>query len=69
MANKKTEEKENIWEMVLEMKGIINAALQDAEKFDNGNKSAGTRGRKMMQEIKKKAQEVRVAVQYTKHLM
>ena len=39
----------------------------DLEKFDNGNKSAGTRIRKAMQEIKLLAQQVRVKVQDIKN--
>tara|TARA_Y100000114_G_C11638002_1_gene267781 strand:- start:208 stop:387 length:180 start_codon:yes stop_codon:yes gene_type:complete len=39
----------------------------DLEKFDNGNKSAGTRIRKAMQEIKLLAQQIRVKVQDIKN--
>ena len=43
-------------------------AEQDMEKFyEKGNKSAGTRIRKAMQELKKLAQEVRQDVQDTKN--
>ena len=35
-------------------------------KFENGNKSAGTRARKSLQNIKKLAQDVRVAIQEQK---
>lgn len=54
-------------EKINEMVEIINAAMIDAEKFDKGNNAAGTRVRKAMQEIKTKAQEVRVAVSETKN--
>jgi hypothetical protein len=36
------------------------------EKFERGNKSAGTRARKHLQNIKKLAQEVRVEIQSKK---
>ena len=42
-------------------------ALQDAEKFTNGNNSAGTRVRKAMQNIKNLAQQVRLEVQSQKN--
>jgi hypothetical protein len=45
----------------------VNAAAQDAAKFyEKGNKAAGTRLRKHMQEIKRIAQEIRVEVQNKK---
>ena len=34
-------------------------AIPDAEKFDSGNKAAGTRIRKLMQSCKVRAQELR----------
>jgi hydrogenase maturation factor len=37
------------------------------EKFDRGNKSAGTRARKCLQNIKKIAQEVRTEIQERKN--
>lgn len=37
------------------------------EKFTQGNKSAGTRARKALQEIKKQAQELRVEIQTQKN--
>jgi hypothetical protein len=36
------------------------------EKFERGNKSAGTRARKHLQEVKKIAQEIRVEIQNKK---
>ena len=36
------------------------------EKFENGNKSAGTRARKSLQNIKKLAQDLRIAIQEQK---
>jgi hypothetical protein len=41
---------------------LIEAAAEDVRKADGGNKAAGTRVRKSMQEIKQAAQNVRVAV-------
>jgi len=48
------------------MKEILEGCSEDIEKFDRGNKSAGTRIRKAMQDIKKQAQEVRQAVLKTR---
>ena len=42
-------------------------AINDAEKFDMGNNSAGTRVRKAMQNIKSLAQNVRLEVQAQKN--
>ena len=42
-------------------------AINDAEKFDMGNNSAGTRVRKAMQNIKSLAQNVRLEVQVQKN--
>jgi hypothetical protein len=36
------------------------------EKFEHGNKSAGTRARKSLQNIKKIAQEIRIEIQEAK---
>jgi len=43
------------------------AAAKDSVKFVDGNKSAGTRIRKCMQNIKSLAQKVRVEVQEQKN--
>lgn len=48
------------------MKTLISTAV-DMEKFAQGNKSAGTRIRQAMQEIKTLAQDVRVEVQSIKN--
>ena len=48
------------------MKTLISTAV-DMEKFAQGNKSAGTRIRQAMQEIKTLAQDVRVEVQAIKN--
>jgi len=46
-----------------ELLNLVEQVKNDAEKFFNkGNKAAGTRLRKSMQEIKRLAQEVRLQV-------
>jgi hypothetical protein len=45
-----------------ELRRMIDDALDDVQKADGGNKAAGTRVRKKMQEIKNQAQEVRKQV-------
>jgi len=42
------------------LKEIVASAEDDVAKVDRGNKAAGTRVRKTMQEIKGAAQEVRI---------
>ncbi len=44
------------------LKEIVTNCVNDIDKFEKGNKAAGTRIRKTMQEIKAQAQEVRQAV-------
>jgi len=39
---------------------------QEYEKFERGNKSAGTRARKSLQNIKKLSQDIRVKIQDAK---
>ena len=46
---------------------VLNSVQSDVDKFRGGNKSAGTRVRKAMQEIKTLAQEVRTQVQLIKN--
>lgn len=48
--------------MVEEMKDALDTALADAEKVDAGNKSAGTRLRKVMQDVRTSCVDVRKAV-------
>lgn len=50
-----------------EMMQTLIATAVDVEKFQQGNKSAGTRVRKAMQDIKNLAQEVRIEVQEIKN--
>ena len=58
--NEIKEDLENILDQLQE-------AILDAEKFDQGNNSAGTRVRKAMQNIKSLAQSVRLEVQAQKN--
>jgi hypothetical protein len=51
-----------------ELKGIVDAIESDVDKFQNkGNKAAGTRVRKAMQDVKRLAQAVRVDIQAQKN--
>jgi len=59
----------NLEELLDEMQNEMHSAHEDLEKFNSGNKSAGTRVRKSMQSIKIMAQEIRVQVQETKNNM
>ena len=45
-----------------QLRRMLDEALEDVQKADGGNKAAGTRVRKKMQEIKNQAQEVRKQV-------
>ena len=45
----------------------LERGISDLEKFNDGNKAAGTRVRKNMQDIKNLAQQVRVEVQEMKN--
>ena len=58
--NEIKEDLENILDQLQE-------AILDAEKFDQGNSSAGTRVRTAMQNIKGLAQNVRLEVQAAKN--
>ncbi|MBS1902620.1 MAG: histone H1 [Bacteroidetes bacterium] len=50
-----------------ELKALVDSFEADFEKFYvKGNKSAGVRVRKAMNELKKKAQEIRLEVQTLK---
>ena len=52
---------------VREIQEVLDNVESDVIKFGNGNKSAGTRIRKAMQEIKTLAQKVRTDVQDIKN--
>ena len=56
-----------IIKLLQKMGNEFNSVEVDAEKFVEGNNSAGTRLRKAMQNIKNIAQEVRVEVQNQKN--
>ena len=45
----------------------LEKGIKDLEKFNDGNKAAGTRVRKNMQDVKSLAQQVRVEVQEMKN--
>ena len=53
--------------LLQQMGNELNSVEVDAEKFVEGNNSAGTRLRKAMQTIKNLAQQVRVEVQNQKN--
>jgi len=60
-------ENKNLTELFEELKEVIATAEGDLEKFnEKGNKSAGTRVRGAMQDVKKLAQAIRVEVQNQK---
>jgi hypothetical protein len=44
----------------------IEILKNEYEKFERGNKSAGTRARKSLQNVKKIAQEIRIQIQEAK---
>lgn len=46
-------------ETVEKIKELVESLTIDADKFFNGNKSAGTRARKQCQELKALAQQLR----------
>ena len=50
-----------------EMQNILNDSQNDVNKFCEGNSSAGTRVRKVMQSIKDLAQQMRIEVQSQKN--
>jgi hypothetical protein len=47
-------------EAYLQLKALVDQAAEDIAKAEGGNKAAGTRVRKMMQDVKAAAQAVRV---------
>ena len=57
----------NVIKLMKEIENEFIAACHDAEKFADGNNSAGTRFRKNMQVIKNLAQEIRKEVQEQKN--
>ena len=51
----------------LQLNKIVENCQEDLTRFTHGNKSAGTRLRKAMQEVKQYAQRVRTEVQEQKN--
>jgi hypothetical protein len=54
----------------MSMQNLLNEVetlKSEYEKFERGNKAAGTRARKCLQEIKKIAGEMRIAIQAKKN--
>jgi hypothetical protein len=50
-----------------EIKAIVDELEGDMDKFfDKGNKTAGTRARKSLQDLKTLAQEIRIQIQESK---
>jgi hypothetical protein len=51
-----------------EVKNLVEEMGEDMNKFyEKGNKAAGTRARKSLQELKKLAQEIRIEIQDMKN--
>jgi len=51
-----------------EVQNLMTELSEDMEKFyDKGNKAAGTRARKQLQNLKKLAQEIRLEIQDIKN--
>lgn len=51
-----------------EVKSLIDSLEGDMDKFYNkGNKTAGTRARKTLQDLKKLAQDIRIDIQNRKN--
>ena len=49
-----------------DLKNILAAMEADVEKVNRGNHAAGTRVRKSLQELKRAAQDMRIAIQTMK---
>ncbi|MEO0473046.1 MAG: histone H1 [Bacteroidota bacterium] len=51
-----------------QLKNLVLVSTEDFQKFyDKGNKAAGTRARKAMQDVKVLAQEIRKEIQESKN--
>jgi hypothetical protein len=51
-----------------EVKSLVDSLEEDMDKFYNkGNKTAGTRARKTLQDLKKLSQEIRIDIQNAKN--
>jgi len=62
-----TTELTELQQLYLNMLDSLKEGIEDMEKFEEGNMSAGTRVRKNMQAIKELAQKIRVGVQEQKN--
>jgi hypothetical protein len=51
---------------ILDLENEITTLKEELEKFERGNKSAGTRARKVLQNIKRVSQDIRVYIQSAK---
>ncbi len=51
---------------IQDLENEIAVLKEEYEKFERGNKSAGTRARKVLQSIKKISQDLRVGIQSDK---
>jgi hypothetical protein len=49
-------------ELYERLKAVVAAAAEDIAKAEGGNKAAGTRARKSLQEVRELAQEIRKAI-------
>jgi hypothetical protein len=56
----------SIMSLVNDLEQEVENFKREYEKFERGNKSAGTRARKVLQDIKKTCQEIRVSIQGAK---
>lgn len=50
-------------DLVQQLEQELEAFKREYEKFEKGNKSAGTRARKILQDIKRFCQDLRVSIQ------
>jgi len=51
---------------IQDLENEITLLKEELEKFERGNKSAGTRARKVLQNIKRVSQDIRVYIQTAK---
>ena len=62
--------KRDFWSLLMSLVNDLELEIEnfkrEYEKFQRGNKSAGTRARKVLQNIKKTCQEIRVSIQGAK---
>ncbi len=62
-----TTELTELQQLYLNMLDSLKEGIDDMERFEQGNMSAGTRVRKNMQTIKELAQKIRIGVQEQKN--